>query len=213
MPLTADDMRREAWNNVIHAQGTYAIFAARLARLKLRTDFRDWFGFIGIPAATAFIGVTEFQPGLAKYRSVALGILAFAALVQALLAGWSIIRRWDEQRAYCSRAMRDSYEQRVAWREIGTGDVPDIGIAYEVRKAQQRIIDSHDIEREITDWEKMFGLRAGLIEVQRKCERCKKIPSSRALPLFVWRRCVVCGGGINDRQEDGPRNQGVSRAG
>jgi mobilome CxxCx(11)CxxC protein len=214
MALQIDDMRREAWSNVVHAQGTYAVFARRASRLKALTDLRDWFGLLAIPATTAFVATAEFTQGLAAYRQDALRALIFAALVQALLAGWSLVRRWDDQRAYCSRAMRDSYEMKVAWQDIGKADVADMKAAYELRKAQQKIIDSHDIERDITDKEKMFGMRSGLLELQKACVGCGVIPTSRKLPLLVLSpRCAICGGKGNDRgQENRTGNQGVSSA-
>lgn len=203
MALTADDMPSEAWNNALHAHGTYTVFASRAGRLKLLTDLRDYFGLLAIPISTAFVATTEFAHALAPYRSVALQFLVVAAAIQALLAGWSLVRRWDDERAYCSRSMRDSYEMRVAWAEIGKGDVQDLKAAYELRKAQQKIIDSHDIERDITDQEKVRGMRAGLFELQRAGVSCAEVPNSRKPPLVALKRCAVCGG----RLKYGPKSQ------
>jgi len=214
MALAIDDMRREAWNNALHAHGTYTVFASRAGRLKLLTDLRDYFGLLAIPISTAFVATTEFAQALAPYRTVALQCMVIAAAIQALLAGWSLVRRWDDERAYCSRAMRDSYEMKVAWVEIGKGDAQDLKAAYELRKAQQKIIDSHDIERGITDQEKVRGMRAGLFELQRACVSCDNVPNSKRPPLIVLKRCGVCGGKGNDHgSEDKDDTQGLTVSG
>jgi mobilome CxxCx(11)CxxC protein len=194
MPLTGDEIRSEAWDNVVHAQGTYSIFAKRAWRLRWSTDLRDYFGFIAIPMATAFFATTEYSEQFKDFRGTALLVLTGAAVIQALLAGWSLIRRWDEQRAYCLRAMRDSYEIRDTWRAIGKNDVPNLPSAYEMAKAQQKIIDSHDIGAQITETEKIYGRRSGFNEIRRACPNCHKIPDFAEVPLFAWARCSVCGG-------------------
>lgn len=203
MALSAEEMRGEAWKNVVHAQGTYTVFARRSGNLRFLTDLRDYVGLLVIPTATAFVATVEISPTLAEYRKIALLALGAAAAIQALLAGWSLVRRWDDQRSYSSRAMRDSYEMKIAWEEIGKGDVGDLKSAYELRKAQQKIIDSHDIGQDITDREKRSGMRAGLFEVQRTCIGCGKIPNSTRPPLLTMKRCSVCGGRMN---ENGSKN-------
>jgi mobilome CxxCx(11)CxxC protein len=195
MPLTEPEIRQQAWNRAVDATGTLAVFDRRAKRLRLLTDARDYFGFIALPGCTAFVGTTEFISATSPYRHLALAMLAGAVLIQALLAGWSLVRQWDEQRGYCIRAIRDSYEMKQAWEDIAKCDVEDLQSAYQLRKEQQRIIDSHDIERGISDAEKRRGMRAGLFEYRRACAKCNREPSSRVPPFFAYQRCQVCGGG------------------
>jgi mobilome CxxCx(11)CxxC protein len=194
MALATDEIRQEGWKNAIHAVGTYEVFARRARQLKVMTDLRDWFGLLAIPASVAFVGTTEMFNDFRAYRQWALWGLAAAAFLQALLAGWSLIRRWDEERGYCTRAMRDSYEMKLAWEDIGRTDVQNLQAQYELRKAQQRIIDSHDIERGISNSEKRLGMRSGLFEYQKECVGCGVVPSSRKPPMLAISRCQVCGG-------------------
>jgi hypothetical protein len=51
---------------------------------------------ISVSIKPAAAQTAEFSETLAQYRK-ALILLAAAAAVQALLAGWSLVRRWDEE--------------------------------------------------------------------------------------------------------------------
>jgi mobilome CxxCx(11)CxxC protein len=104
-----------------------------------------------------------------------------------------MIARWDDDLAYCSRAMRDSYDLKEAWKKIAQKDVPDLKQEYRIRQIQQDNIDSHDVQRDISPKEKQLGLRAGLLEFQRKCV-CGEEPKSRNVPVWPKRKCIHCGG-------------------
>lgn len=185
-----------------HSRHIYYFCQKSGNRLRFWINIRDYFGLFAIPFATAFVATAEFLPNLVD-RKLALFVLAVSAVLQGLLAGRSLVRRWDDQRGYCSNAMRDSHDMQTAWQEIGKGDVTDLSSAYELRKALQRIIDSLDIEQEISDKEKISGMRAGLFQVQRSCFACRKVPKSRRPPFFAIERCEVCGG---RRDRDGAAN-------
>ena len=70
----------------------------------------------------------------------------------------------------------------------------DLAAAYDLAKSQQKVIDSHDIGKEISESERQIGLRAGLKEVPRPCIECKKIPDTISVPKRVEQRCPICGG-------------------
>ncbi|HLG82515.1 MAG TPA: mobilome CxxCx(11)CxxC protein [Bradyrhizobium sp.] len=195
MALNEDDIRQEAWKQFIDARGTYTIFTRRAASLKRWMQARD-FSAIAIPVVVAFVATTDFVEKLGSFKAVALAILAIAGLIQVLLSGWSLIARWDEERSYSLRALRDAYDMEAKWREIAKKDVPDLVVAYEAAKTQQRAIDSHDIGKEISESERQIGLRAGLKEIPRACIECKKIPATIDIPKIVNKRCPVCGGEI-----------------
>jgi mobilome CxxCx(11)CxxC protein len=193
MPLTDNEIRQAAWNKAVHAEGTYSAFSARSKRFRRLTGFRDFLG-LALPVCVVFLLTTTWVQNFSTYRDWALGALGVVAGLQALMTIWSLIARWDEGLAYSIRAIRDSYEMKQAWERIGKNDAQDLPAEYSLRDAQQTIIDSHDIQREITMREKQAGMRAGLFEYQRPCISCKKIPGSPKRPLFVWKRCGVCGG-------------------
>jgi mobilome CxxCx(11)CxxC protein len=131
---------------------------------------------------------------LSQYREWELGALAVAGLAQFIVTLWSVISRWDEELAYASRAARDSYELKTAWVRIGKGEADDPEVSYRVTSEQQRIIDSHDIEKDFTDAERRYGMRSALFERQVECNVCQQKPKSTRIPWFVWHRCGSCGG-------------------
>ncbi|WP_407121588.1 mobilome CxxCx(11)CxxC protein [Bradyrhizobium sp. STM 3561] len=191
---TPDEIRQEAWTQFINARGTSTVFQRRAAKLKRWMQARD-FSAVAIPVITAFVATTDFVDKLGSFKAIALGVLAFAVLMQVLLSAWSLIARWDEERSYSLRALRDANDMEVNWREIAKNLVAgDIEEAFEFARSQQKVIDSHDIGKEISEDERRIGLRAGLKEVPRPCVECKKIPATIDVPKHVVKPCPVCGG-------------------
>lgn len=191
--MTEDEMRQAAWNNAINCHGTHTVFSRRLRRFRLLTKLRDFWAF-AIPIILGGIAGSDFLHLPETYMSGLKIGLAIAALVQVLFALWAVFSRWDEDLAYSSRGVRDSYEMEQAWRAIGENRVPDLSLEFKIRTDQQKIIDSHDIEKDITSEEKNLGMRNGLIEYQRACAICKEMPTSRSVPWCPKKKCAVCGG-------------------
>ncbi|WP_083854316.1 mobilome CxxCx(11)CxxC protein [Sinorhizobium sp. CCBAU 05631] len=187
------EMRTQAWNSALNCHGTYIVFSRRLRRLKLLTKLRDFWAF-AIPIILGGIAGSDAFGLPATYLTVLKIGLAVAAVIQLLFALWAVFSRWDDDLAYSSRAVRDSYEMEQAWRAIGEGRVNDIALEFRMRTDQQKIIDSHDIEKDITSEEKNLGMRNGLIEYRRSCAVCNEIPTSRRLPWWPKKKCAVCGG-------------------
>ncbi len=192
MALTEAERRGKAWDNVVHTEATRVVFADRAKNVRRKLRVRDMLG-IAIPFCIAFLYATDWIQNFAQYKNIALGMLSVVALGQGLMVVWSLIARWDEELAYCLRAERDSYEMREAWREIGEGVPTNLTQAFDMRSAQQRVIDSHDIERNISSREMQKGLRAGLIHTQRACV-CGENPKSRRIPFWPRKACPHCGG-------------------
>jgi mobilome CxxCx(11)CxxC protein len=119
-------------------------------------------------------------------------VLGIVAVLQVLVLLWSVLGRWDDELAYALRATRDSYELREAWRRIGRGDVANEELEYQFLSRQQSVVDSHDIEKGITNSEKQLGMRAGLIEFQQ-CV-CGQRPTRHSVPWRKTTRCAICGG-------------------
>jgi mobilome CxxCx(11)CxxC protein len=188
-----DNQRKQnAWNNVVHAEGTRAVFERRAMWLRSKTLARDFTG-LAVPILLAYLlGSEVFEP-LKHYRSLAVGLLGVLAIMQTLLVAWSLLARWDDNLAYDVNAARESYLLREAWKKIGQGDAQNLALEYALLSQQQSIVDSRDVEKGITEKEKQFGMRAGLIDSQRKCV-CEQMPKSREMPWFTKQKCAVCGG-------------------
>ncbi|UWU68209.1 mobilome CxxCx(11)CxxC protein [Bradyrhizobium sp. NC92] len=186
------ERRSNAWNNAVHAEGTRAVFEQRAARLRRKILLRDFVG-IAVPMLLAYLlGSEVFEP-LKPYRSFAIGLLGLTALMQALLVLWSLLARWDEELAYDTNAARESYLLKEAWQKLGRGDSENLAVEYNLIGRQQSLADARDAGKGITESEKQFGLRNGLIESQRKC-MCGAVPMQRKVPWRPKVECAACGG-------------------
>ncbi len=188
----AAQLRQQAWDNVVHAEGTRAVFARRAAVLRALTGFRDVLG-LSIPVLVAFVATTDWVQNFSSYKTIALAILGGASLIQGLMVIWSFKSKWDEELAYSTRAMRDSYDIKEQWKGIGLGNTQNYRLTFSTLAERQKLLDSHDVEKGITDWEKHFWIRSGLIECQRNCI-CTNLPTSRKPPRWPRSKCVICGG-------------------
>ncbi|HEV2604997.1 MAG TPA: mobilome CxxCx(11)CxxC protein [Microvirga sp.] len=193
MALNEDEIRSQAWQNVVHAEGTRAVFARRVSKFRRQTQFRDALGLM-VPATLAFVYGTDWLQQYPTIRTVALYTLSVLTLVQFLISAWSILTRWDDESSYSLRAMRDANSMRDMWRRIGLGDVSNFRTSYDLASEMQRVIDSHDVQRNVSDSERRFGMRAGLLFVPKKCAICGELPKSSRVPWWPSTRCTNCGG-------------------
>ena len=79
------------------------------------------------------------------------------------------------------------------WVKLGNGDTNSMAAEFSILDKRQTILDSHDNEKGITSGEKQMGMRAALIEFQRKCV-CGMNPESINPPFVRKHKCGICGG-------------------
>jgi mobilome CxxCx(11)CxxC protein len=153
---------------------------------------------IAVPVLLAYVLGSDVIEPLKRYRSLAVGLLGLTAVIQALLVIWSLLARWDEELAYDTNAARESYLLKEAWLKLGRGDSEILAVEYNLLRHQQSLADARDAGKGITESEKQFGMRNGLIENQRKCV-CGVIPTQRRVPWRPKTKCAVCGGNEGGR--------------
>lgn len=190
--MNDDERRSQAWTNALHGEGTRVVFQRRAESLRRKTMLRDFAG-LAVPICLAYLLGAEVFPVLKPYRDLGIAALGLAAVLQTLMVAWSLLARWDEELAYNIRAARESYLLKEGWKRIGQGDVANSTIEYDVLSRHQSIADSHDVEKSVTDSEKQRGMRAALIEFQRKCV-CGETPKTAQPPWFKKKPCITCGG-------------------
>lgn len=193
MSLSQDEIRNEAWKQFIDARGAQEIFNRRATSLKRWMRARDFLA-VAIPVIVAFFATTDFIQKIGDLKAFALAVLAIASVGQVLLSFWSLIARWDESRSISLQLSAESNVLEVQWRDIGKGHVKDFELAYNNARARQQLLDAKLATAEITQSERVIGLRAGLKEIPRECMACNNIPSTIDPPWFPGTRCPVCGG-------------------
>lgn len=190
--LTDDQIKGEAWNYGVETEGTKVIFQERLSKLKSRINTRDFLSLI-VPIAFAFTYQTDWIQWFPNLKIFFLSILGVMGLFQTLMAAWSLVSKWDEERSYCLRAVRDSEEMRRSWTDLAKGIDSGGQSSFTLLKKQQDLIDSHDVQKQVTPKEKQIGMRHGLISLQRRCV-CGVIPTSHSVPWRPQTKCATCGG-------------------
>ncbi len=186
-----EHLRQAAWDNAVHAEATRTVFDRRARRLKIFTMIRD-FTCIAIPLMLGYMYSSEQFEAVKPYRNFAIAFLALAALLQILLTLLSLLNQWDKELSYNLRAVRDQYALRVKWSSIGKGFSQNIQRDVDQLTKTQEEYESHDSEKGITDKEKMYGHRAGLVFFDRPCG-CGAKPKTLKPPLYVSSRCPHCG--------------------
>jgi mobilome CxxCx(11)CxxC protein len=185
------ERRKKSWEKAVDQHGTSEIFALRARSLSLCTRLRDFLGIL-VPALIGAVATAEW---IGMYQGIALAALSIGGVFQFGITAWSLVSRWDEELAYSTRAVRDCTEMRDAWKKIAEGDSDDIAFDWAVALEQQKLIDSHNVLKNISPGEQEFGMRAALFHFHRACV-CGKIPPTRIAPRHPAKACEcgVCGG-------------------
>lgn len=192
MAMTDDQVKGEAWDKAVYADGTKFIFQKRLERLKKLVRCRDFLSLI-VPALIAFTYQTDWIQTYPNLKIFIIAILGLAGLAQTIMSFWSLLSKWDEDQSYYLRAIRDGEEMKGLWSDLAKGIPNNLQQTFEFLKKHQDLIDSHDIQKNITSRENNIGIRYGLINFRRACV-CGTIPTSTTLPWRPKKRCAVCGG-------------------
>jgi mobilome CxxCx(11)CxxC protein len=123
-----------------------------------------------------------------QVRHIAEWILGFLGLLQLLMAVWSLVARWDDDRAYSIFATRSNSTLRAEWESVAKAQATHIEAEYNRVQAAEKIIEQEDLTKEISDKEKRYGMRAGLLFYRKACAVCKLVPTS-----MKPTNCDVCG--------------------
>ena len=190
--MTDDERRSLSWQQAIHAEATRTVFEKRAARLRKFVRVRDFLG-LAVPIIVAFLFTGDTFHVLKENRELIVAGLGIAALSQALVVPWSLISRWDESLTTVGRSARDAYDMGQKWRRLGENDSHALAVEFDLLRRQQEVIDSHDVELNITKKEERSGMRAALIAFDKACV-CGQKPSSDRPPFRKTHPCNVCGG-------------------
>lgn len=178
-----DSLRSDAWEHALHAHGTSEVFRRRAERLRWPTRARDFLG-IAIPLTIGFVVVNTNE----QVRPIAEWVLGFLGFLQLLMAVWSLVARWDDDRAYSIVATRSNSTLRAEWESVAKAQANQVEAEYERVQNAEKVIEQEDLTREISDKEKRYGMRAGLFLYRKACAVCKEVPTS-----MKPTNCDVCG--------------------
>jgi len=173
MTPTEVHLKQKAWESVIHAYGTAAIFRKRAARLKSYRRLRDFFG-IALPIIAGFFAANV----VGQYQSQLAYVLGLFALGQLLVIAWSMVAAWDDSYSYASNAVRENEAMWKEWEGVGRSQGPGLKSAFTSAESKDRLIQERDMTQGISDKERRLGMRNALLYAQKKCAICGLVPKN-----------------------------------
>lgn len=182
------DLREQAWDRVIEAEGTAHIFQRRAQVLRWKLRLLTFSGLV-IPLIVGglAIGYGAGLPGL----SVIIAVSAALAIAQVVVALWALVAGWADGYASAARSMVENRSIALDLEEFAKSP-PRAAAAARERLA---VLTARDDARRAQDEsvsasarEKRRGMRAGLRRVGRPCAGCSVVPID-----MNSTECGVCG--------------------
>ncbi|MDQ3903223.1 MAG: hypothetical protein M3247_06255 [Thermoproteota archaeon] len=186
--MATDEQRKDCWDKAIYAFGTAYVFEKRLKSARKKLRILTFFG-IAVPVAVggivvSFFGIEFLKPYLA-WLIVLAGILGTAQLIFTI---WALIAKWDDEAVYSASSASENRRLAARFEELGKNPPPDFDVQYQILKTDNARREDSDIQREITDTEKVMITRAGLRQYQRPCVKCGIVPGD-----MKPTNCPICG--------------------
>jgi mobilome CxxCx(11)CxxC protein len=178
--------RGKCWDAAVHCYGTAYIFEQRAkhARTKLR-----WLTYVGL-AVPLIVGAVVLS-----FRTAPPAMQAIATIVligQLAVSLWSLVAKWDDQLATGLESKAANYRLATRYEELASNStMPDdeFRTLKEVCDAENRLRQEADSKQDVSDREKMLGMRRALWKYRRPCAGCKQIPDE----VKSKSDCDVCG--------------------
>lgn len=196
MPPGVDPRNNEIWDRATNAFGTAAIFERRARKYRRLVRSLTFFGLV-IPLAIGSIVAANLLEKLPLERVIyCAGVLG---VVQAVIFLWSVVANWPESLDYSSAANADNLRLSNQLKALAVQSVSppaDFDVRYTELRAMDEAQIAQDTRKDISDAEKVYGTRAGLLQFERKCNVnvCGIVPTSMKMPFWRWNRCPRCGG-------------------
>jgi mobilome CxxCx(11)CxxC protein len=189
-----DPRTGELWNRATDAFGTGAMFERRAQRYRRWIDLLTFFGLV-FPLAIGLIVAAN----LLKKASLEAVIYWAGALgaAQVIIFLWSVVASWPDNLEYSSTASADNLHLSSRLKALAR-ESNNPSNDFEVRYREAITLDdcqiTHDSKRHISEFEKMFSMRAGLRQFATSCDECGEVPKSMKMPFGGHNRCPICGG-------------------
>jgi mobilome CxxCx(11)CxxC protein len=184
----------ELHDRAADAFATAAIFARRAKKYRRLVE---WLTFIGlaIPVVVGGIALADYKNPAYLTEAVLIGV-TFAVMI-GVLSLWSVVKQWPDNLDYSSSSNADNHRLSDQLKALATTAVKppaDFDVKYKELVTLDDAQNISDNKKDISEWEKVYGHRAALLQFKRKCDVCGEIPLSMKMPFWGWSRCPRCGG-------------------
>ena len=180
------ELKKRSWDRAIYAHGTAYVFGKRAE--KYRRSLRA-ITFLGVLVPLSVGGaVLAYGTKSEILTNIVMPIVSFFGIIQIILSGWSLSSKWDDEYASSLYSLERNTYLRFEWENLAKGDEENIARKFDILNKEDQLQEQSDIKKGISEKEKRIAMRAGLMQYQRECIGCNKIPKSMSSS-----NCVICG--------------------
>lgn len=183
-----DKLKRECWDDALHAYGTGYIYSLRAKRIRTGLQAISLLG-IAVPGILGGIvfgyGLDSSVPTWTIVVATPLGILQLFLSICSVVYGWSDIYQFYLESYAENSSLASEYEQLVKFTDK---DFDTLKIEKDKLDIKRNNRTKQDSKNSLSEKECRKGMRWSLRKYQRSCAACSKIPTS-----MDSTSCGVCG--------------------
>ena len=182
-----DNIRKECHENKFHCYGKSYVYGERVNMYERRLRIIN---FIGLIVPLLFGGYL-LTFGTNSINEVAIYIGGAILFVQLFFSAFALVFKWDDELAYSLETTRDHNLLSQDFKTLGQfppRSEDDLTIRYNILNEKLKSRNEQDVKHDLSDKERIKGMRWSLREFKRPCVNCGQIPFS-----IQKTDCPVCG--------------------
>jgi len=182
-----NNIRNECHNNKFHCYGKSYIYSERVNKYERRLRLINFIGLI-VPL---FFGSYVLTYGNNYIESFSLYIAGPILLIQLTFSAFALVFKWDDELAYSLEATRDHNLLSQDFKTLAQfppNNVEDLTRQYNKLNEKLKSRNEQDIKHDLSNKERIKGMRWSLREFSKRCVGCQEIPYS-----MEKTNCPVCG--------------------
>lgn len=185
--IRIQNIRNECHNNKFHCYGKSYIYGERVNKYERRLRLIN---FIGLIVPLIFGGYV-LTYGNNYIQSLSLYVTGPILLIQLIFSALALVFKWDDELAYSLETTRDHNLLSQDFKTLGQfppASVDNLTIQYNILNEKLKSRNEQDVKHDLTNKERVKGMRWSLREFNKECIGCQEIPYSMEKTT-----CPVCG--------------------
>lgn len=185
--IRIENIRKECHENKFHCYGKSYVYGERVNIYERRLRIINFIGII-VPLMFGGFALTY---GVSSINETAIYIGGGILFVQLFFSAFALVFKWDDELAYSLEATRDHNLLSQDFKTLGQfppATLEDITNRYNILNEKLKSRNEQDVKHDLSDKERIKGMRWSLREYKRPCVSCGKIPYS-----IEKTDCPVCG--------------------
>ena len=185
--IRIENIRKECHENKFHCYGKSYVYGERVNIYERRLRIINFIGII-VPLMFGGFALTY---GVSSINETAIYIGGGILFVQLFFSAFALVFKWDDELAYSLEATRDHNLLSQDFKTLGQfppATLDEIINRYNILNEKLKSRNEQDVKHDLSDKERIKGMRWSLREYKRACVSCGKIPYS-----IEKTDCPVCG--------------------